>query len=131
MDFRRSSAIGKALQCLMAGVMIVMFAGSAGAAPATQTPPPLPPPSYTPGSPDEPASYTVMLIVDIGADGTITKVELEKSSGLADLDKAAMEAAAGWNLQHAVKDGKPMRARVPVSFAVSDVAAMRSTGQHP
>ncbi len=131
MDFHRGSAIGKALRCLMAGVMIAMFAGSAGASPAPRTEPPPPPPSFTPGSADEPELHTVVLIVDISADGTISKVELEKSSGLPDLDKAAMEAAAGWNFQHAVKDGKPMRARVPVSFPVNDVAAKRATGQDP
>ena len=131
MDFRRGSAIGNALQCLMAGVMIVMFAGSAGAVSAPRTEPPPPPPSYTPGSPDEPAYYTVMLIVDIGADGSVTKAELEKSSGFADLDKAAMEAAPNWNFEHVVKDGQPMRARVPVSFPVDDVAAKHKAAQDP
>lgn len=131
MEVRTSRVLGKGLQRLIATVTLALVAATAGAAPTPQTQPPPPPPSYTPGSPDEPAAYTVMLIVDISGDGSITKVELEKSSGFADLDKAAMEAAAGWNLKHAVTAGKPMRARLPVSFPVDAVAAKHKAEQNP
>ncbi|WP_282296049.1 TonB family protein [Stenotrophomonas sp. PS02289] len=131
MDVRRGLAVGKGLQRLMSGALFAMLAGAAGAAPAPQTEPPPPPPSYTPGSPDEPESHTVVLILDINADGSISKVELETSSGIADLDKAAMDAAAGWNFAHAVQGGQPMRARVPVKFPVADVAAKQKAAQNP
>ncbi len=123
MEVRSNQVMGYRPQRLIAAILLTLVAGNALAHPASQTQPPPPPPSYTPGSPDEPESYTVVLIVDIAADGSITAVELESSSGLADLDKAAMEAARGWNFAHAIRDGKPTRARVPVKFPVADVAA--------
>ena len=56
--------------------------------------------------------------LDLSADGTVTAVALEKSSGFPELDAAAIAAASNWHFNALLKDGKPVagKARVPVSF---------------
>lgn len=61
---------------------------------------------------------TVYLIVEISAAGRPDSVKLERSSGFERLDRAAMEAVRRWRFNPAVRDGKPVPARVslPVRF---------------
>jgi len=60
----------------------------------------------------------VVLKVEVAADGTAAGVVVDRSSGHADLDEAAMEAARGWKFNPARKDGRPVagKVRIPVRF---------------
>jgi len=100
-------------QRLLVSLLLVAIAGSGFAAP-----PPPPPPPYPPGGPEDRDARFVVLIVDLSADGTVTAVALEKSSGFPELDAAATEAASSWHFNPLLKDGKPVagKARIPVSF---------------
>lgn len=115
MDAPRSTAIRSGMRCLLPGLLLVMIVANAGA--ATRPPPP-PPPANPPGAIDAPGTRTVVLIVALAADGSVTGVELETSSGFPTLDAAAVEAAAGWHFNPLQVDGKPVagRARIPVKF---------------
>lgn len=95
----------------MAALLVLAITGSAYAAPP-------PPPPFPPGQVDAPGSRIVVLIVDLDVDGTVTGVELEKSSGFPELDRAALDAAARWHFDPLQRDGKPVagKARVPVNF---------------
>ena len=72
--------------------------------------PPRYPPSMNTGE--------VVLKVEVAADGTAAGVAVDRSSGHADLDEAAMEAARQWKFVPAYKDGKAVagKVRVPVRF---------------
>ena len=61
---------------------------------------------------------TVVVRVDVGADGVPTDAKVETSSRSRDLDRAAVEAVKGWKFEPALKDGKPVAAsaNVPVEF---------------
>lgn len=98
---------------VLAGLLALVITGSAYAAP-----PPPPPPPFPPGQADAPGSRIVVLIVDLDIEGTVTGVELEKSSGFPELDSAALDAATRWHFDPLQRDGKPIagKARVPVSF---------------
>ncbi|MGH8040030.1 MAG: energy transducer TonB [Pseudomonas sp.] len=113
MDANRISVSRTTLQRLLMSFLLVATAGSGFAAP-----PPPPPPPNPPGGAEDRDARIVTLIVDLSADGTVTAVTLEKSSGFPELDAAAMEAASGWHFNPLLKDGKPVagKARVPVSF---------------
>lgn len=113
MDANRISVPRTTLQRLLMGLLLVAIAGSGFAAP-----PPPPPPPYPPGGPEDRDARIVVLIVDLSADGTVTAVALEKSSGFPELDAAAMEAASSWHFNPLLKDGNPVagKARIPVSF---------------
>lgn len=114
MDANRISVTRTTLQRLLMSLLLVAIAGSGFAAP----PPPPPPPPYPPGGAEDRDARIVVLIVDLSANGTVTAVALEKSSGFPELDAAAMEAASGWHFNPLLKDGKPVagKARIPVSF---------------
>ncbi len=64
----------------------------------------------------------VILKIDVDADGGVTGVVVDRSSGHADLDAAAVEAARGWKLNPGSKNGKPVagQVRVPVRFAMDE-----------
>jgi protein TonB len=65
---------------------------------------------------------TVVLLVGIGADGAVERVEVAESSGHEELDRAAAEAAEGWHFEPARLDGVAVahEARVPVEFRLTD-----------
>lgn len=67
------------------------------------------------------------LLVDVGPDGRVTNVALERSSGHAVLDAAAVEAVAGWTYDPRRVDGvaAPDRLRLPLRFTTATVAATR------
>ncbi|MNV63194.1 Gram-negative bacterial tonB protein [compost metagenome] len=58
----------------------------------------------------------------MAADGAVTGVVVDTSSGHADLDAAAVEAARGWTLNPGSKNGKAVggQVRVPVRFDMDE-----------
>ena len=75
----------------------------------------------TMGSPEEMRRNiqgTTTLIVSIDANGAVLDVEVERSSGNRNLDRAAVQAARRWRFNAEVRDGKKIasRVRVPVDF---------------
>ncbi len=61
---------------------------------------------------------TVLLQVEVGADGRPDEVSLARGSGSRDLDRAALEAVRGWTFEPAIRDGEPVASsvQVPVEF---------------
>lgn len=61
---------------------------------------------------------TVLLQVEVGADGRPGEVSVVGRSGSRDLDRAAIEAVRGWTFEPAIRDGKPVASsiQVPVEF---------------
>jgi len=61
---------------------------------------------------------TVVLLVLVGADGSVLQVKVDKSSGHRELDRAAVKAAKGWRFNPGTHNGQPSKgwARVPVTF---------------
>lgn len=59
-----------------------------------------------------------MLIISIDANGAVLDVQVERTSGNRDLDRAAMQAARKWRFNPEVKNGQKVasRVRVPVDF---------------
>lgn len=84
--------------------------------------PPRYPPSMNTGE--------VVLKVEVAADGTAAGVTVDRSSGHADLDEAAMEAAREWKFVPAYKDGKAVagKVRVPVRFDRDETTAPGADG---
>jgi len=79
--------------------------------------PPRYPPSMNTGE--------VMLKVNVAADGTAANVAVERSSGHADLDEAAMEAAWKWKFNPGRKDGEAVagQVRIPVRFDMDETTS--------
>lgn len=65
---------------------------------------------------------TATLSLDIAADGTVTAVRLEESSGHKLLDDAATDAAWTWTFLPALQEGRPQPSNVtmPVTFRLTD-----------
>jgi protein TonB len=65
---------------------------------------------------------TVVLQVQVKADGTAGEVKLMSSSGHSLLDKAAMNAVRAWRFVPATSDGKPVTEwyQVPIPFKLRD-----------
>lgn len=63
---------------------------------------------------------TVVLIVSINTEGTVSELEIETSSGNATLDAAALWAARSWRFNPAIRGGEamPAQVRVPVAFEI-------------
>ena len=61
---------------------------------------------------------TVILLIDVAADGSVVKVTVERSSRNRDLDRSAIEAAGRWKFNPRIQNGRrvPGRVRVPVDF---------------
>lgn len=61
---------------------------------------------------------TVVMLVDVAADGSVSGARVERSSGEQQLDAAALDAVGKWKFTPAMKDGKPVagQVRVPVEF---------------
>jgi protein TonB len=64
---------------------------------------------------------TVMLLVLVGVDGKVEDIRVDKSSGYARLDRAALNTVKLWNFNPAHHGGVAQRAwaKVPISFALS------------
>lgn len=80
------------------------------------------PPSYPPEAAAEQVQGSVLLIVDVEANGSITRVAIGKGAGDARLDTAAIDAVSNWQFNPPVCDGKAAagRAYVPLSFDLSN-----------
>lgn len=81
---------------------------------ALHTPPPVYPPElacYEQGG-------TVGLILKIGRDGSPRNIRVERGSGHAQLDQAALEAVKTWQFRAGTRGGQPVESdlRVPVTF---------------
>jgi protein TonB len=78
------------------------------------------PPRYPPDALRRGIEGTVMLLVLVGVDGRVEDVKLEKSSGHASLDRAALQVARKWRFNPAMRDGVPFAdwALVPVRFSL-------------
>jgi len=76
------------------------------------------PPKYPPAAARAGITGTVILIIDVDANGNVTNVSVEKSSRNRDLDRAAMDAARKWRFNPGMSDGQRSagRVRVPVDF---------------
>lgn len=102
-------------------------------APAVRAAAPAPPPLYLPPSVDAagcpPPEYPIrasrlrhegvtVLLLRVGPDGGVLDASVADSSGHAELDEAAIEAARGWRLKPATRDGVPVEGslRVPLRF---------------
>jgi len=58
---------------------------------------------------------TVVLLVTIGRDGTVTDVDVAESAGTA-FDDAAVQALGAWRFAPALRDGQPVPSRIRVPF---------------
>jgi len=65
---------------------------------------------------------TVVLIVQVDAQGHASNVEIVATSGFRALDSAALEAAQNWRFRPALRDGQPVGStvRAPVTFRIRD-----------
>ena len=61
---------------------------------------------------------TVVMVVDVAADGSVADARVERSSGEQQLDAAALDAVVKWKFTPQMKNGKPVagQVRVPVEF---------------
>lgn len=61
---------------------------------------------------------TVIVRVDVDANGSPVDVEIAQSSRSRDLDRAALRAVRGWTFEPAIRDGQPVASsvQVPVDF---------------
>ncbi|WP_202844632.1 energy transducer TonB [Luteimonas saliphila] len=83
------------------------------ARPLTQTPPEYPATALRSG-----IEGTVLVLVEVGADGVPTDVSVARRSSSRDLDRAALQAVRGWRFEPAMRDGKAVESsvQVPVDF---------------
>lgn len=77
-----------------------------------------PPPVYPPAALRSGESGTVLVRVEVDANGTPAGVALVKRSGSRELDRAAMEAVRKWRFQPAQRDGQAVPASlvIPIDF---------------
>jgi len=77
-----------------------------------------PPPAYPPTAERRGWTGTVVLLIDVAADGTVTAVRIESSSGHTILDEAAIRAVKLWRFAPALTAGLPTAATVrkPIRF---------------
>lgn len=61
---------------------------------------------------------TVVLVIEVDAEGQVVSVTVERSSRNRDLDRSAVQAANHWKFNPKIQNGKkvPGRVRVPVDF---------------
>ena len=94
------------------------------AAPAGRSGPPAavetPPPAYPEALACAGVGGTVQLRVNIGTDGQVGQVEVQQSSGNADLDQVAAKAVRDWKFRPAMNAGQPVAKwiAVPMTFHV-------------
>ena len=83
------------------------------------------PPVYPKDAVDQKLEGTVILIVDVAADGTVSKAVVERSTLENKFDAAALDAVTRWKFIPEMKAGKAVagRVRVPVEFRMDDPGA--------
>ncbi|MFC5570086.1 TonB family protein [Lysobacter yangpyeongensis] len=89
----------------------------------------LAPPAYPRQAVEQKLDGTVMLLVDMDADGRVTGVQVDHAEPAGVFEAAAIEAAWKWRFTPARKDGKavPGRVKVPVTFKADRPAAGSAT----
>lgn len=77
-------------------------------------------PAYPPEAARVKAEGSVVVKVDVAADGIPANVTLAKRSGERALDEAALEAVRQWRFEPAIRNGKPVAStvEVPVDFTM-------------
>lgn len=77
-----------------------------------------PAPEYPPVAMRSGDQGTVLVRVEVGADGVPTSVEVAQRSGSRDLDRAAVNAVRQWRFQPAQRDGQAVTGvvTVPIDF---------------
>ena len=85
-----------------------------------QVPSDCPPPPYPPLAVRRGWTGTVVLLIDVAADGSVTGVHIESSSGHRVLDEAAVQAVRGWRFHPGTLDGEAaaLVVRKPIRFGV-------------
>lgn len=80
------------------------------------------PPHYPKDEVDQKIEGRVMLIIDVAADGSVTKVAVERGSRNSNLDREAVKAAASWKFTPKIEGGKAVasQVRMPVDFRMDD-----------
>ena len=80
-----------------------------------------PPPRYPAAAVEQKISGTVVLVIDIDAQGKPVGIEVERSDPAGVFDQAAVDAAWQWKFNPELKAGKPVasRVRVPVEFEIT------------
>jgi len=65
---------------------------------------------------------TVILVVRVREEGTVSEVQIKRSSGYGILDEAAADAVRFWRFEPAVRFGRPVRSNleVPILFRLTD-----------
>lgn len=83
-----------------------------------------PPPAYPAEALSRKQNGKVVLIVDVGADGSVTKAQVDASNPPTMFDAAALEAVKKWKFTPAVEKGKavPGRVQIPVTFEADATA---------
>jgi len=77
---------------------------------------------YPPAAARSREEGSLILLVQVDANGNATDVTVEKRSGSRDLDRAAQDAVRDWKFEPAIKAGKPTASavRVPIEFTLQD-----------
>ncbi|KPN20339.1 hypothetical protein AO715_10695 [Xanthomonas sp. Mitacek01] len=77
---------------------------------------------YPPAAARSREEGSLVLLVQVDANGNATDVTVEKRSGSRDLDRAAQQAVRDWKFEPAIKGGKPTASavRVPIDFTLAD-----------
>lgn len=80
-------------------------------------------PAYPPAAIRGNQTGTVLLSIQVLADGRVGEVRVEQSSGYPLLDRAAVREARRWRLRPGARDGvpTPMWKQVPVKFTLNEV----------
>ena len=80
--------------------------------------PRMPPPPYPPQALQQGVDGNVVLLIDVGADGKPTDVQVARSQPAGVFDAAAVEAAKRWTFEPKWMNGKTVasRVQVPVRF---------------
>jgi protein TonB len=81
-----------------------------------------PKPVYPPSARRDGESGTVVLRVLVSAQGTAAAVEVERSSGVPSLDRAAADTVSRWRFVPARRGGQPVEwhLRIPVEFRIEE-----------
>lgn len=79
-----------------------------------------PPPRYPATAMRRGVTGTVLVRVEVGADGTPTDVQVAQRSGSRDLDRAAIDAVRDWRFKPGQRDGQPVTSvvTIPIDFSL-------------
>jgi TonB family protein len=87
-----------------------------------------PPPVYPPEALAAGRTGRVIVRAKVAADGSVSQARLQRSSGVASLDRAALAAVRGWRFSSAEDvDAPPRRVDVPIDFVIRRPADSEST----